>query len=63
MKQTNKGSMTKNKNNSIKIFKKAEFDFGHLDNAQRVAIALSMGGFYVKVTDNQPSYTVMPVLP
>lgn len=48
-----------NKKPSVKIFKKAEFDFGHFDNAQRVAVALSLGGYFVKISNDLSIYTVL----
>lgn len=50
---------TKNKKPSIKIYEKVEFQFGHYHNVQRVALALGMAGYYIKIIDNEPTYTLL----
>jgi hypothetical protein len=43
----------------IKVYLKTEFEMVHLDNVQRVALALSMAGYFVKIIRRDSIYTVL----
>jgi len=43
---------------TIEIREKVVFEFGYFENAERVAMALSLGGYYVRIKEEQGKYTV-----
>lgn len=43
----------------MKIKEKVVFDLGNYDNVQRVALAMALAGYYVRIRDEGTGYQVM----